>query len=221
MNTCAPQPRPAVAGAFFALVAATAGIAAHGLAEGNAVAPSFDALFLLTAGVLALGAAAGAGASAVSEWAADRPGTGAAWLHRICSLRLAGILLPVTAAQWFSHVVLVGDHRVRAALAGASTAPGHVHGAAPELAGGLPAAGHAVAWLPMLSAHAAGVLVCVVLLALLGRVLDAVAARVTVPAPRPSVPPRAPRARRAPFVVHGRVRCFAVAPRAPPQLLAA
>lgn len=237
------MPRSAVAGAFFALVAALAGIAAHGLAEGDPVAPSFDALFLLTAGVLALGALGGGAAAAVSGWIARRTGSRTARMRRTAGISPVGVLLPVVAGQWFSHVVMVGDHEIRAAQAaasGAGVALGHAHGAGAGAGAGVAsaagahgsagapghaaaagaadaaAAGHATAWLPMLAAHVVGVLVCLVLLALLNRVLDVVATRVLSTPRQIAVPPRAPLTRRRPLVLPVCTRRSAAAPRAPP-----
>lgn len=233
------MPRSAVAGACFALVAALAGIAAHGLAEGEPVAPSFDALFLLTAGVLALGALGGGAAAAVTGWVARRTGSRTARMRRTAGISPAGVLLPVVAGQWFSHVMMVGDHEIRAAQAAASgtgVALGHAHGvgagaasaagahgpvgapghAAAAGAADAAAAGHTTAWLPMLAAHVVGVLVCLVLLALLNRVLDVVATRVLSTPRQIAVPPRAPLTRRRPLVLPVCTRRSAAAPRAPP-----
>ena len=232
-------PIGAVGGAVFALVAALAGIAAHGLADPamSGHIPSFDALFLLTSGVAALGALAGYGAQAFAEWAQRRGGGLGAVARRLGDSAPAGVLLPVTVGQWFSHAMLVADHKLALTIGalgpsalGSSAAPadglGHVHGTAvalsPQQLSALPtvSADHGVHWLPMVAAHALGVLVCLALFELLARALRVVAKRVLLDAPRPALPARAHYGRRPVVACHSTSWRSAAVPRGPPLLLA-
>ena len=237
----------AVPGAFFAFLAALAGVGTHGLVAPSSLAhvPSFDAIFLLTAGAAALGACSGALVGVATRLADVLPG----WAGRATSLaagaRVLGLLLPVTAGQWFAHTVLEADHMLAggsgasgASAAGAASAlhgghglyAGHgvsAHGAGGDavaasgaLAGGPAHAGGAEMVLPMLIAHAAGVLVCLAVSLIVRRALRRLVGRVTAALLRPTLP-SATRAILGPAVMGGGLSGFAAAePRAPPSLLA-
>lgn len=243
--------RPAVAaglavpGAFFALLAALAGISAHGLASPTSLshAPSFDALFLLTAGAASLGAGAGVLLGLIGRLASVLPALAGRVLAVAANPRALGLVLPVTAGQWFAHAVLEADHRIAAAGAsGAGTAGsagasgagaagiagGHAgHGAAAQgLAGALSAGsahhggGDTGMVFSMVAAHAAGVLACVVVSIIARRALGRLVGFVVAALPRPRVAVAA-RVDASSDVIGVGVRGFApAAPRAPPLLFA-
>ena len=238
----------AVPGAFFAFLAALAGVGAHGLAAPSSLAhaPSFDAIFLLTAGAAVLGGGAGALVYFAGRLAGTLPGQGGRAVLLAAGPRVLGLLLPVTAGQWFAHSVLEADHMFAggsgAAGVGAGGAASASHGghglhsgrgvsadfaaggdavAAPgALAGGPAHAGGSEMVLPMLVAHAVGVLVCLAVSIIVRRALRRLVGRVTSALLRPTLP-RAARGILGSAVIGGSVTGFApAAPRAPPSLLA-
>ena len=235
-----PRQRPAVAaglavpGAFFALLAALAGIAAHGIASPSSLshAPSFDAIFLLTAGAAALGAGAALLVGLIGRLASALPGRGGRVLGVVANPRALGLALPVTAGQWFAHAVLEADHRILAAgVAGGASAAGSGVGHARHAAGAGAAAGalaEGSAHHPggagmvasMFAAHATGVLVCVVVSIIVRRALRRLVGFVVASVPRVAVAAAA-RVVATSDVIGAGVRGFApAAPRAPPALLA-
>lgn len=236
----------AVPGAFFAFLAALAGVGTHGLVAPSSLAhaPSFDAIFLLTAGAVALGAGSGALVGVAARLAGMLPG----WAGRATSLaagaRVLGLLLPVTAGQWFAHTVLEADHMLAggsgASGAGAAGAGSALHGghglhaghavpangdgdvvaASGALAGGPAHSGGAEMVPPMLIAHAAGVLVCLAVSLIVRRAMRRLVGRVTAALLRPTLP-SATRAILGSALMGGGLSGFAPAePRAPPSLLA-
>lgn len=232
----------AVPGAFFAFLAALAGVGTHGLVAPSSLAhaPSFDAIFLLTAGAAVLGAVSGALVAFAGRLAEALPSRAGRAFSLAAGPRLLGLLLPVTAGQWFAHAVLEADHMLAGSATGAGAAGaaalhgGHAgHGvsagvagggdassASGALAGGPAHGGGAEMVLPMLLAHAVGVLVCLALSVIVRRALRRLVGRVTAALLRPTLP-AAPRGILSSAVIGGDVSSFApAAPRAPPSLLA-
>lgn len=232
----------ALPGAFFAFLAALAGVGTHGLVAPDSLAhaPSFDAIFLLTAGAAVLGGGAGALVGFAGRLAEALPSRAGRAFSLAAGPRLLGLLLPVTAGQWFAHAVLEADHmlagRAGAGAAGAAALHGghggHAgHGvpagiggdasaASGALAGGPAQASGAEMVLPMLLAHAAGVLVCLAVSIIVRRALRRLVGRVTTALPRPTLPV-APRGIFGSAVIGGDLSGFApAAPRAPPSQVA-
>lgn len=238
---------PALLGASFAVLAALAGVFAHGLADPEAMrhAPGPDALVLLTALVLGLGALSGIAADAVRRALPGGRGAGggagaraAAALGALAGPRGLGLLGPVLAGQWLAHAVLHADHEISAALSGApaggsaaaalaaASAGGHAaharHAATEGLSALAAGGGHASGMvLPMLVAHALGVLACLLVCALADRALRGLVGAFLRPLPPLAAARRAPRALRWRVVGHGRAGLACAGPRAPPLLLAA
>lgn len=235
----------ALPGAFFAFLAALAGVGTHGLVAPDSLAhaPSFDAIFLLTAGAAVLGGGAGALVGFAGRLAEALPSRACRAFSLAAGPRLLGLLLPVTAGQWFAHAVLEADHMLAGSAGAGAAGAAALHGghgghaghgvpagvagsggdasaASGALAGGPAHAGGAEMVLPMLLAHAAGVLVCLAVSIIVRRALRRLVGRVTTALPRPTLPVAA-RGILGSAVIGGGLSGFApAAPRAPPSQLA-